>query len=50
MTVATEAEVRRIGSQFDPLSDDYLADPYPFISEARQAAPSSTVKSSTTGS
>ena len=39
MTATMDVEIRRISSQFDPLSDDYLADPYPFISEARQAAP-----------
>jgi cytochrome P450 len=39
MTVAMDTEVMRIAAQFDPLSDDYLADPYPYISKARQAAP-----------
>jgi hypothetical protein len=39
MTVATSAETKRIGSRFDPLADDYLADPYPFMSEARNASP-----------
>jgi hypothetical protein len=39
MTATMDVEIRRISSQFDPLSDDYLADPYPFVSEARQAAP-----------
>ena len=34
-----EAEVKRIGLQFDPFNDDDLADPYPLISEARRAAP-----------
>ena len=28
-----------IGAMFDPLSEEYLADPYPFMSEARNAAP-----------
>src|SRR4051812_1219844 len=28
-----------IGARFDPLSESYLADPYPFIAEAREAAP-----------
>lgn len=39
MTVVMDAELKRITAQFDPLSDDYLADPYPHISEAREAAP-----------
>lgn len=39
MTVVMDAELKRITAQFDPLSDDYLADPYPHISEARDAAP-----------
>jgi cytochrome P450 len=39
MAVAMEAEVKQIGLQFDPFNDDYLADPYPLISEARRAAP-----------
>src|SRR5882724_2491020 len=33
------SEHRSIGSRFDPLSDAYLADPYPFLTEAREAAP-----------
>jgi cytochrome P450 len=28
-----------IGSRFDPLGESYLADPYPFMAEAREAAP-----------
>src|SRR5262245_33923731 len=28
-----------IGARFDPLSESYLIDPYPFIAEAREAAP-----------
>ena len=39
MTVAMEAEIKRLGAQFDPLSDGYLADPYPHMSEARNLAP-----------
>ena len=31
--------VRELGSRFDPLSADYLLDPYPFLSEAREVAP-----------
>ena len=31
--------VRELGSRFDPLSADYLLDPYPFLSEAREIAP-----------
>ena len=34
-----EDELKRLGSQFDPLSQEYLADPYPFMSEARNLAP-----------
>jgi cytochrome P450 len=37
MTVDSDAG--RIRSGFNPLGDDYLADPYPFMSEARNAAP-----------
>jgi cytochrome P450 len=29
----------RIGAMFDPLSEEYLAAPYPFMAEARNAAP-----------
>jgi cytochrome P450 len=32
-------DVARIGLQFDPFSDDYLADPYPSLARARGAAP-----------
>jgi cytochrome P450 len=39
MTIGMSVEAIRIGSQFDPLGDDYLADPYPFMAEARGAAP-----------
>jgi cytochrome P450 len=39
MTVGMSVEAIKIGSQFDPLGDAYLADPYPFLSEARRAAP-----------
>jgi cytochrome P450 len=39
MTTRMSAEAIKIGSQFDPLGDDYLADPYPFMAEARDAAP-----------
>jgi cytochrome P450 len=35
----SNAEAMRIGARFDPLGDDYLADPYPYIAEARRAAP-----------
>lgn len=31
--------VRELGSRFDPLSSDYLFDPYPLLSEAREIAP-----------
>jgi len=31
--------VRELGSRFDPLNADYLLDPYPFLSEAREIAP-----------
>jgi cytochrome P450 len=31
--------VKRLAAQFDPLSDDYLADPYPHMAEARNLAP-----------
>jgi cytochrome P450 len=31
--------VRELGSRFDPLSADYLLDPYPLLSEAREIAP-----------
>lgn len=30
---------RTLGAGFDPLSEIYLADPYPFLAEAREAAP-----------
>jgi cytochrome P450 len=39
MTAAINPEADRLGSGFDPLGDDYLADPYPLMSEARTAAP-----------
>jgi cytochrome P450 len=39
MTMGMIAEAKRIGAQFNPLGDDYLADPYPFMAEARDAAP-----------
>lgn len=39
MTVAMEADIKRFGAQFDPLSDGYIADPYPHMSEARNLAP-----------
>jgi cytochrome P450 len=39
MTVAVAADVATIGRIFDPLSEEYLADPYPFLTEAREAAP-----------
>jgi hypothetical protein len=39
MTVGMSVKAMMIGSQFDPLGDAYLADPYPFLSEARRAAP-----------
>jgi len=40
MTVALgAAQALSIGARFDPLSDDYLADPYPYLAEAREAAP-----------
>ena len=32
-------ELQRIAAQFDPLSEDYLVDPYPYLSEARAKAP-----------
>jgi len=35
MAIGMSVEAIRIGSQFDPLGDDYLADPYPFMAEAR---------------
>jgi cytochrome P450 len=31
--------VRELGARFDPLSADYLLDPYPLLSEAREIAP-----------
>jgi len=39
MTIALQAELSRLGSQFDPLSEDYITDPYPHMSEARNLAP-----------
>ena len=39
MTTVMDADLERITAQFDPLSEDYLADPYPHISEARGVAP-----------
>jgi cytochrome P450 len=39
MTAVIDLKAGRIGSWFDPLGDDYLADPYPLMSEARNAAP-----------
>jgi cytochrome P450 len=39
MAIGMSVEAIRIGPQFDPLGDDYLADPYPFMAEARDAAP-----------
>jgi cytochrome P450 len=38
MTFAISPEAS-VGAQFDPLTDEYLADPYPFMAEARDAAP-----------
>ena len=43
-----EREVSPVG--FDPLSAEYLADPYPFLAAAATAAPAFTVKRSITGS
>jgi len=37
--MASGAETLPIGARFDPLSDAYLADPYPFLADAREAAP-----------
>ena len=35
----TNVTPRSFGADFDPLSEAYLADPYPFLTEAREAAP-----------
>lgn len=35
----TSAFPRSFGADFDPLSEAYLADPYPFLAAAREAAP-----------
>jgi len=34
-----DGPARSFGADFDPLSEIYLADPYPFLAEAREAAP-----------
>src|SRR5215510_4869970 len=34
-----DGPTRSFGADFDPLSEIYLADPYPFLVEAREAAP-----------
>jgi hypothetical protein len=39
MTIGTSVEAIGIGSRFDLLGDDYLADSYPFMAEARGATP-----------
>jgi cytochrome P450 len=39
VTVAMEADIKRLGAQFDPLCDGYIADPYPHMSKARDLAP-----------
>jgi cytochrome P450 len=39
MFAALAGESDSIGARFDPLSESYLADPYPFMAEAREAAP-----------
>src|SRR6266446_4792304 len=38
MTAGIEG-IKRLSAQFDPLSDGYIADPYPHMSEARDLAP-----------
>jgi hypothetical protein len=38
-TSSTNGATTGIGARFDPLADEYLADPYPFLVEARRAAP-----------
>src|SRR5689334_5426596 len=39
MTIIDSEQVRRLGEEFDPFRDPYLADPYPFFARARAAAP-----------
>jgi hypothetical protein len=39
MNVDANASPRSFGADFDPFSAAYLADPYPFLTEAREAAP-----------
>src|ERR1700722_7369984 len=39
MTIGTSVEAIGIGSRFDPRGNDYLADSYPFMAEARGATP-----------
>ena len=39
MNVDTNASPRSFGADFDLLSEAYLADPYPFLTAAREAAP-----------
>lgn len=39
MDLAPAGERPPIGARFDPLGEAYLADPYPFLAEAREAAP-----------
>ncbi|QND72886.1 cytochrome P450 [Tardiphaga robiniae] len=39
MSIALDAELRKLSAEFDPLSEDYLTDPYPHIEAARLTAP-----------
>ena len=39
MTIGTSVEAIGIGSRFDLCGNDYLADSYPFMAEARGATP-----------
>jgi hypothetical protein len=39
MVLAAVAERPAIGTRFDPLDAAYLDDPYPYLAEAREAAP-----------
>ena len=39
MGLAAVAERPAIGTRFDPLDAAYLDDPYPYLAEAREAAP-----------
>jgi hypothetical protein len=39
MSVTKPADAKHLSEHFDPFHDPYLADPYPFFAQARDATP-----------